>query len=892
LFYSIKDLNFKSFFLKDYKKSAIENSSDFYVNLKKYYLNKYKKILEIFKKNNNGLEFANRRSNLIDDVISKSYKNFLLEKKKIIKNFSFSIIATGGYGRGELAPFSDIDILFLHSFKKKNNIEFFVKPILHTLWNLGFKVGYATRSPNECIKYSKKKLDVCTSILESRFIIGEKKIYENLINLYKNKIIKTDGKRFIRAILNERKKRLLASGDSRYLLEPNIKNGKGGLRDLQTLEWIGKFYYKTKKLSDLIQYKILDRNSVKSFIKAKSFYWDVRTHLHIISDRPNEQINFEFQNLISKKLGYKKNKQQSGVEKFMKNYFFETKKVSELIRIYCTAIEEKEGLLTPKKNSKEFNLGDFVIKNKRINFSKEFQLKNYFIKKNKSFFRIIEIAQEKNLDLNPNAIRLILDNAEKIEKKIKDDKFFLISFLKILTSKNKPEKFIKLMNNLGLLGIIIPDFKRITGHIQIGGIHRYTVDEHTLKAIGYINEFHTKKKIKDNILYNTIFSEIISPRILYVAMFFHDLGKGTGRDHSIVSSQIAEKFCSFLEIDQIEKNTIKWLIRNHLLMNKISQKRDLDDKNTIFQFAKKIESLEQLKLLFIFTVADMKATGPVIWNTWNKYPLEQLFLKTRSLFLGSPINLNQKMLNNVKAELSKKKIIHKKNLDFFMNILPKEIYLNNDKERIINYLKIIKKSGKKTFIKINQNKQKIVTELLVYTKDSPGLLYKLSGGVSVSGFNVTEAKVSTLKNGMALDILLIKDLNGEMLDPIYHFPVLEKNIRDSLFNVNLLQKNLIKEKKENIKKNLFKIKTNIFIDNDASNKHTILEINTFDRVGLIYDLTKKLYELGFEISSAKILSMGERANEIFYIQDFNGKKLQSNKKINKLKTSIMSLLKN
>ncbi len=227
-----------------------------------------------------------------------------------------------------------------------------------------------------------------------------------------------------------------------------------------------------------------------------------------------------------------------------------------------------------------------------------------------------------------------------------------------------------------------------------------------------------------------------------------------------------------------------------------------------------------------------------------------------------------------------------------MNILPKEIYLNNDKERIINYLKIIKKSGKKTFIKINQNKQKIVTELLVYTKDTPGLLYKLSGGVSVSGFNVTEAKVSTLKNGMALDILLIKDLNGEMLDPIYHFPVLEKNIRDSLFNVNLLQKNLIKEKKENIKKNLFKIKTNIFIDNDASNKHTILEINTFDRVGLIYDLTKKLYELGFEISSAKILSMGERANEIFYIQDFNGKKLQSNKKINKLKTSIMSLLKN
>ena len=246
------------------------------------------------------------------------------------------------------------------------------------------------------------------------------------------------------------------------------------------------------------------------------------------------------------------------------------------------------------------------------------------------------------------------------------------------------------MSDLGLLGILIPDFKRIAGHIQFGGFHTYTVDEHTLKAIGYINDIEMKKDIKENLLYSNIFSEIISRKILYIAMFFHDLGKGTGRDHSIVSSEIAKEFCSHLEMDQTEKNTIIWLIRNHLLMNKISQKRDIDDTNTIFEFGKKVQSLEQLKLLFIFTVADMKATGKSIWNNWNKYPLEKLFLKTRNLFLGSSINVNKNIIENLKSKLKKDKNLRpKKKIENFLKTLPKEIYLNNDKSKIVNFLQII-----------------------------------------------------------------------------------------------------------------------------------------------------------------------------------------------------------
>ena len=446
------------------------------------------------------------------------------------------------------------------------------------------------------------------------------------------------------------------------------------------------------------------------------------------------------------------------------------------------------------------------------------------------------------------------------------------------------------MSDLGILGILIPDFKRITGQIQFGGLHTYTVDEHTLKAIGYLNEMELKKN-NENKFYNEIFSEIISKRILYISMFFHDLGKGTGKDHSFVSSVIAEKFCSFLEIEKIEKDTIVWLIKNHLLMNKISQKRDIDDNNTIFEFAKNVKSLEQLKLLFIFTIADMKATGKVIWNDWNKFPLEQLFLKTRNLFLGSPIDVNKNIIEKIKFNLLKnkklKKVINIKNL---VKVLPNEIYLNYDQKKIINFLEILNKYVRKTYIKISQNKKKFATEIIVYTKDRPGLLFKLSGAISVSGFNVIEAKASTLKNGMALDILYVRDLNNSMLDSLYHFRGLEEVLYKVLLNKFELSKKINIEKKKYALKNLFNINTKIFVDNITSKKHTILEVNTFDRIGLIYDLTKRLYKQDLVISSAKIITIGKGASQIFYIQDLKGKKIISNKRINKLKVNILSLL--
>jgi len=327
-------------------------------------------------------------------------------------------------------------------------------------------------------------------------------------------------------------------------------------------------------------------------------------------------------------------------------------------------------------------------------------------------------------------------------------------------------------------------------------------------------------------------------------------------------------------------------------MNDISQKKDLDDEKTIFEFSKKIESLEQLKLLFVFTVADMKATGKSIWNPLNKFPLEQLFLKTRKLLLNTSGKIKKKESIIVKSNIKKNNKFNLKiKNETFFKILPDEIYLNNEKEKIIKFLKLIKTYKNKTHIEINQNKKKLATEIIVYTKDQPGLLYKLSGAITISGFNVIEAKVSTLTNGMVLDVIYVRDLNHKMLDSLYHFPTLKENLYKVLSKEKFLKENIKKEKIKYSKNNSLNINNKVFIDNNMSDKYTIIEINTLDRIGLIYELTKKFYLLKLKISSAKILTMGYGINDIFYIQDQKGNKILSNQKIKKLKRTIISILK-
>ena len=887
-------LNFKKIpFLSNLnKKESDDYKKKFFIKIKDFYINSSKTIYDFFLIKNDGLKTAYTRSNILDQIISACFKNFFILSPNKIKIDNFGIVATGGYGRRELAPFSDIDILFLHNIKNKKNLENIVKPFLYILWDLGLRVGYATRTLKESIYFSKKNLDISTSILESRFIIGNKKIYNKMKDEYQKKIIDVQGTNFISKKLVERENRLKYHADSRYLLEPNVKDGKGGIRDLQTLSWIGQFFYKANNLNDLVKKKILDKNLARSFFKSKQFFWTVRTHLHNLSNRPNEQLNFEYQKEIAKRMGYKKHKGTTNVERLMKHYFLTAKKVSDLIRIYCTSIEEKEKLIIRKKgitNRTKKRIGDFIIINKRVNFHKHFLIK----KNQEKVFKIFQIAQEKDLDIHPLAIRFIINNLIKIDKNISKKKEILNIFIEILTSKKNSEKYLKLMNETGLLGKLIPDFQKIVGQMQFGGFHTFTVDEHTLKAIGLLHDLEKGLLEDTKKLYKEIFSEILSPRILYISLFFHDLGKGRGQNHSVISSKIAQRFCSFLELDNIETKTIIWIIKNHLLMSKVSQRLDLEDSKTIIEFVKQIYSLEQLKLLFLFTIIDMKATGKKVWNSWNKFLLEQLFLKSRKLILATGKETFLPNVNKIKLKLKKKfHYISSNKFENLFNFFPKDLILNNSKKNLYQYFNIVYKSQKDSFISLKKNNYKFATEIIIYTKDEPGLLSKFAGAVAICGFNVVEARVCTLKNSMALDTLWVQNEKGSILDSKYQIPKLKNILKKILLEKVFLEKNIYTTYQHSNEKKLFNMVPQVYVDNIMSEHSTILEINSTDRIGLIYDLTKKIYSLGLQINSAKILTMGHKITDIFYITDLKGKKILSDVKINQLKKQILSLLKN
>ena len=449
-----------------------------------------------------------------------------------------------------------------------------------------------------------------------------------------------------------------------------------------------------------------------------------------------------------------------------------------------------------------------------------------------------------------------------------------------------------LLNEVGLLSFLIPEFGKIVGHMQIDNIHKYTVDEHTFKAIEFISEYERKDKVNNEKLYSDVFGEIISKKILYISIFFHDLGKGLGKNHSISSGKILKKYSILLKLNPAETNTILWLIKNHLIMNKVSQHLDLEDPKTIYEFIKKVNSLEQLKLLFFFTMIDMKATSNKIWNNWNKYLLEQLFVKSRSFLLGKTSSLLND-LESIKFSLKRdlNKFSRKSTLDL-INILPDDLIFVNDKKNLLHFLKIIKNYKDKPIIKIKKNLEKNATEIIVYTKDQPGLMSVLSGVVALCGFNVIEARVYTLKNSMALDTLWVQNINGLILDKKFDIPKLRKKLNEKIKAGKLTGNKFKFIRKENYKENLFKVKSAIYFDNEMSEKNTILEVNSLDRIGLIYDLTKKLYRLGLQINSAKILSLGAGATNIFYIQDKNGKKIFSINKLNFLKKKISPLIKN
>ena len=595
------------------------------------------KAEQLLLKDRHGRRCAERLCQMEDEIIRILFdfaRKHLYPSQNPSEAEHMAVVATGGYGRGLQAPGSDIDLLFLLPYKQTAWGEQIAEAILYCLWDTGLKVGHATRSVDECIRQSKADMTIRTAILEARFLLGDKKLFDELIARFDDEVVRNTAAQFVAAKLAEREERVRRSGQSRYLVEPNVKDGKGGLRDLHTLFWIAKYVYRVREPDELIKRGVFDKQEYHLFRRCEDFLWSVRCHMHFVTGRAEERLGFDIQREIAQRLGYTAHPGQKDVERFMKHYFLIAKDVGDLTAILSAQLEDNQTKSIPvlsrvmarfrpvkSINRKLAETDDFIVDKNRIKLARS----DVFKRDPVNLIRIFHLAQKHNLAFHPDAMRAMTRSLDLIDAKLRDDKEANRLFLEIVVSKNDPETVLRRMNESGVLGRFVPAFGKIVAMMQFNMYHHYTVDEHLLRCVGLLTDI--ERGDKETPLAHELFHKLLpgNRTVLYVTMFLHDIAKGRIEDHSIAGARVARRLCPRFGLSAKDTETVAWLIENHLVMSSVAQSRDLSDRKTIENFATVVQSAERLKLLTILTTADIRGVGPGVWNGWKAQLLRTLY---------------------------------------------------------------------------------------------------------------------------------------------------------------------------------------------------------------------------------------------------------------------------
>jgi [protein-PII] uridylyltransferase len=838
-----------------------------------------------------GRRCAERLCRLEDEIIRLLFefaRKHLYPSQNPSEAEHMAVIATGGYGRGLQAPGSDIDLLFLLPYKQTAWGESIAEAILYCLWDTGLKVGHATRSVDECIRQAKADMTIRTAILEARFLLGDRKLFDQLVTRFDNEVVRNTASQFVAAKLAEREDRVRRSGQSRYLVEPNVKDGKGGLRDLHTLFWIAKYVYRVREPDELIKRGVFDKQDYKLFRRCEDFLWSVRCHMHFVTGRAEERLSFDIQREIAVRLGYTEHPGQQDVERFMKHYFLIAKEVGDLTAILCAELEDSHAKsvpvlsrvmakFRPVKRRILAESDDFIVDKNRITVAGG----NIFKRDPVNLIRIFYLAQKHNLAFHPDAMRAITRSLKLIDADLRDDKEANRLFLEILTSQNDPETVLRRMNEAGVLGHFVSAFGKVVAMMQFNMYHHYTVDEHLVRCIGALAEIERGTN-PETPLANELIHTLLpgNRRVLYVAMFLHDIAKGRIEDHSIAGARVARRFCPRLGFSATDTETVAWLVEKHLVMSSVAQSRDLSDRKTIENFAAVVQSAERLKLLMILTNADIRAVGPGVWNGWKAQLLRTLYYETEPVLTGgfSEVNRAQRV---AMAQTEFRAALTDWPPDALEAYIAKHYpayWLKVDLPHKIAHAKFVRAAedaGKSLATAVGFDAERAVTELTVLAPDHPWLLAIIAGACAMAGANIVDAQIYTTTDGRALDtISLSREFDRDDDEERRANRVadsIEKALRGELRLPDVVGKRAAP--KGRIK--AFALEPTVTINNQWSHRYTMLEVTGLDRTGLLYELTTTLSKLNLNIASAHVATFGERVVDVFYITDLMGAQITS-----------------
>jgi [protein-PII] uridylyltransferase len=815
-----------------------------------------------------------------------------------------AVIATGGYGRGLLAPGSDIDLLFVLPYKQTAWGETVAEALLYCLWDMGQKVGHATRSVSECIRQAKADMTIRTALLESRLLFGDAKLYGELTARFDKEVVQGTAAQFVAAKLAEREERHRRAGQSRYLVEPNVKDGKGGLRDLHTLFWMAKYVYRVREPEELIERGVFDRDEYNMFRRCEDFLWSVRCNMHFLCGRAEERLSFDIQREIAVRLGYTEHPGLQDVERFMKHYFLTAKHVGDLTAFLCARLEELQAKpapvlsrviarLRPARSSRRTltETDDFVVDNNRINLARP----NVFKRDPVNLIRLFYLAQKHNLAIHPEAMRTATRSLKLIDAKVRAEKEANRLFLEILTSKTEAETVLRRMNEAGVLGEFIRAFGRIVAMMQFNMYHHYTVDEHLLRCIGALNEIEHGEN-RDLPLTSELMRTIQPQhrKVLYVALFLHDIAKGRTEDHSIAGARIARRLCPRLGFNAVDTELVAWLVEVHLVMSTVAQSRDLSDRRTIENFAAVVQSLERMKLLTILTTADIRAVGPGVWNGWKAQLLRTLYYETEPVLTGGFSEVNRaERVAAAKAEF--RAAITDWPVDALEAYIARHYpayWLKVDLAHKLTQARFVRETeaaGKRLATSVGFDVARGVTELTVYAPDHPWLLSIIAGACALAGANIVDAQIYTTTDGLALDTIAVtrefEHEEDEARRAARIGDAIEKAVRGQIKLPEVVPQRA--PPKGRLK--AFAIEPEVTINNQWSQRYTVVEVTGLDRPGLLYELTTTLSTLNLNIASAHVATFGERVVDVFYVTDLLGAQITTPTRQAAIKRPLIAL---
>ncbi len=813
-----------------------------------------------------------------------------------------AIVATGGYGRGLLAPGSDIDLLFLLPYKQTPWGESVAEYMLYLLWDLGFKVGHATRTVEQCLKLGFSDITIRTALLDSRLILGDTQLFAEFEDRFRSEVVTGTARQFIDAKMAERDERTRRAGESRYKVEPNIKDGKGGLRDLHTLQWLSKYIFNQEVGAAAVEAGIFTPEEVQTFRRCEDFLWRVRCFLHFLTGRAEEVLSFEVQPSMAQSLGYTSREGLRAVERFMKHYFLIAKDVGDLTTILCGALEMQQlktspgykRLLSPlswKMRREVRQKTDFRIDNDRLNVADP----DVFARDPVNLIRFFAQAANTGAYLHPDAIRLLRGSLRLIDDKLRHDSEANSIFLSLLTAHGNPEASLRHMNDAGVLGRFMPEFGRIVAMMQFNMYHHYTVDEHLLRTLGNITAIERGDLAAELPLSTAIFSSIQNRRALLVAAFIHDIGKGRKESHSTVGARIARKVCPRLGMTAAETELVAWLIQEHLTMSNFAHSRDISDPDTIRAFANIVQSPERLKLLLLLTCADIRAVGPGVWNGWKGQLLRTLYHETEPLVAGGHtqipraerIDQAQAALRNALADW------HSESVDRFIDRHYPNYWLRTDIATEVVHANVVRdamRSRAKFATAVKTDSFTAITELTVFAPNHARLLSLFAGACAAAGANIAGAHITTTRDGYALDTFLLNREFRDDEDELRRAKRITDTIQRLLNGKEQLPALLQKRRIGSRGVEAFTVEPEIVINNALSDRLTVLEVSGRDRPGLLYELTSALSDLSLDIASAHVTTFGEKAVDVFYVTDLVGKQIINEVRQGAVRARLKSIL--